>query len=149
MTTITTLPVAPSRADPSTFSTKADALLGALAGFVSEANLVAGEVNTNNTSSSTNATSATNSATSATNSALSASNSAAAAATNAGASIWVSGTTYAVGEARYSPTNIQVFRRIIAGAGTVDPFLDNVNWSPAIPSNSGSNIFLSNNFGGF
>ena len=47
MTTITTLPDAPSRADPSTFSAKSDALLGALDTFVTETNTVAGEVNAN------------------------------------------------------------------------------------------------------
>lgn len=47
MTTITTLPVAPSRTDPTTFSARGDALLGALAQFVTETNTVAGEVNTN------------------------------------------------------------------------------------------------------
>ena len=149
MTTITTLPVAPSRSDPSTFSTRADALLGALAGFVSETNLVGGEVNANATSASNSATSATNSATSATNSASNAAGNAVSAAASAGASIWVSGTNYSVGDARFSPINIQVFRRLIAGAGTLDPSLDNVNWSPALPLNSGSSIFLSNNFGGF
>jgi len=49
---ITTLPAAPSRAEPSTFSDKADALLGALDTFVTEANALetnvnAKEVNTN------------------------------------------------------------------------------------------------------
>lgn len=44
-TTITTLPPAPSRTDPDTFSSKSDALLGALNGFVTETNTVATEVN--------------------------------------------------------------------------------------------------------
>lgn len=49
---ITTLPAAPSRAEPSTFSAKGDALLGALDLFVTEANALetnvnAKEVNTN------------------------------------------------------------------------------------------------------
>ena len=37
-TPITALPDAPSRTEPSTFSTKADALVAALAGFVTETN---------------------------------------------------------------------------------------------------------------
>ena len=45
MTTITALPPAPSRTDPDTFSSKSDALLGALDGFVTETNTVVTEVN--------------------------------------------------------------------------------------------------------
>lgn len=55
MTTITTLPDAPSRTDPATFSTKSDALLGALATFVSETNTVAGECVTNAATATTKA----------------------------------------------------------------------------------------------
>ena len=48
MTTIATLPAAPNKATDSaaTFSSKADALVAALGDFVSQANSVAGEVNT-------------------------------------------------------------------------------------------------------
>jgi len=46
MTTITTLPTAPSRSNaPATFITLADNLLAALAGFVTQANAMAGELN--------------------------------------------------------------------------------------------------------
>lgn len=48
---ITPLPAAPSRADPTTFAVKGDALLGALASFVSEVNAVAEAMNLNDTSS--------------------------------------------------------------------------------------------------
>lgn len=54
-TTITPLPPAPSRTDPATFSDKSDALLGALATFVSETNTVAGEVNANAAAAATQA----------------------------------------------------------------------------------------------
>jgi hypothetical protein len=47
--TITTLPAAPSRADPTNFATKADALLGALAGFVTETNATGVNVDTKST----------------------------------------------------------------------------------------------------
>jgi len=50
---ITTLPPAPSRAEPSTFSDRGDALLGALAVFVTEANAL--EVNVNAKEVQTNA----------------------------------------------------------------------------------------------
>ena len=67
---------------------------------------------------------AANQVTLATNQATAASSSAVA----AGATAWVSGTTYAVGAARFSLINFQTYRRAIAGAGTVDPALDTVNW---------------------
>jgi hypothetical protein len=44
-TTISALPPAPSRADPSTFSTKADAFVAALPTFRTQANTLASEVN--------------------------------------------------------------------------------------------------------
>lgn len=64
--TITALPPAPTRADPTNFSARGDALMTALPGMVTEINTlkdqintVAGEVNTNATTASTGATTAT------------------------------------------------------------------------------------------
>ena len=114
MTTITALPPAPSRTDPDTFSSKSDALLGALDQFVTETNAVASEVNAS-------ATTASNSATAAAASAL-----------IAGATVWVSGTTYAIGDARYSPIDLQTYRRKTNGAGTTDPSADSTNWAQAV-----------------
>lgn len=54
---------------------------------------------------------------------------AAGSAAAAGAAIWVSGTTYAIGDARYSPADLQTYRRKTAGAGTTDPSLDGTNWA--------------------
>lgn len=45
MTTITPLPTPPTRADPTNFADRADAMMLALQGFVTETNTVAGEVN--------------------------------------------------------------------------------------------------------
>lgn len=152
-TTITTLPDAPSRADPATFSSKSDALLGALATFVTETNTVAGECVSNAAIATTQAglattngaaqvslataqvvlateqvalatTQATNSANSATASANS--------ALVAGAIAWVSGTTYAIGDTRYSPIDFQTYRRTTSGAGTTDPSADSANWTKAL-----------------
>lgn len=152
-TTITTLPDAPSRADPATFSSKSDALLGALATFVTETNTVAGECVSNAATATTQAglattngaaqvslataqvvlateqvalatTQATNSANSATASANS--------ALVAGAIAWVSGTTYAIGDTRYSPIDFQTYRRTTSGAGTTDPSADSANWTKAL-----------------
>lgn len=61
-----------------------------------------------------------------------------------GAIAWVSGTTYATGVSRYSPLDSQVYRRIIAGAGTTDPSLDKVNWS-VVNSLPNQNIVLPTN----
>jgi len=118
---ITALPTPPTRDDSVNFSARADAFLAALPVFGTETNAVA--VNAYNnavlaeagaTSASTNATIAANAATLATS------------AVNA--SLWVSGTTYALSAIVWSPLNGQLYRRIIAGAGTTDPSLDTVNW---------------------
>jgi hypothetical protein len=53
------------------------------------------------------------------------------AALSAGSIVWISGTTYATGDLRYSPLDFQSYRRITAGAGTTDPSLDVTNWSKA------------------
>lgn len=50
----------------------------------------------------------------------------------AGAIAWVSGTTYAIGNMRYSPINFLAYRRKTAGAGTTDPSLDTTNWALAV-----------------
>ena len=45
-----------------------------------------------------------------------------------GAAEWVSGTTYVLGDVVWSPIDYFPYRRIIAGAGTTDPSLDDTNW---------------------
>ena len=55
-----------------------------------------------------------------------------AAAASAGSIAWVSGTTYGVGDLRYSPIDFQNYRRKTAGGGTTDPSLDATNWAVAI-----------------
>lgn len=108
--TITALPTPPSRADSVNFSTRADALLAALVTFVNEMNAEALAVAANATLASSSATNA---------------------AASANAAIWVSGTTYAIGDVRWSPTTRYTYRRITAGAGTTDPSADATNWSLA------------------
>ncbi len=119
---VTALPTpVPQRSDPVNFAARADAFLTALPTFGTECNALQADVNAKQTAA---ATSATNAATSETN--------AAASATAAGVSsqvvAWVSGTTYAVGNVRYSPANFRTYRRITAGAGTTDPGSDSANW---------------------
>lgn len=66
---ITTLPPAPSRQTPATFSDKADALLGALDQFVTEANALETNVNASETAATASETAAAASETVATASA--------------------------------------------------------------------------------
>lgn len=53
-----------------------------------------------------------------------------------GVTLWVSGTTYAQYALVYSPSNLQTYRRISAGAGTTDPASDATNWAPVNPRNT-------------
>lgn len=43
---------------------------------------------------------------------------------------WVSGTSYAQGKIIRSPSDHQLYTRIVAGAGTTDPSADASNWRP-------------------
>ena len=111
---ISALPTPPSRQDPTNFNDRADAFLGALPQFQTEANALQTDVNAKQLAA---ASSATNAAASEL-----------AAANTAGATIWVSGTTYAIGANRFSPINFRTYRRKTAGAGTTDPSTDTTNW---------------------
>lgn len=84
---ITPLPTpVPSKTDPTNFDTRADAFLGALPTFATEANALSTEVNNESATAATAANNASASAVSAAASALSASNSATAATNAANAS---------------------------------------------------------------
>jgi len=56
----------------------------------------------------------------------------------ANVTLWISGTTYAVGNVVWSPTDYRSYRRIIAGAGTTDPVSDTTNWQVVPLQESGS-----------
>jgi hypothetical protein len=111
------------------FVTAADAFLGALPTFATEANALQTDVNAKQVSASN---SATNSLTYSNNSSASAAEAAASAQSAngaAGAAKWVSGTTYAEGDVRWSPSNYLSYRRKTAGSGTTDPANDPTNWA--------------------
>jgi hypothetical protein len=114
MTTITTLPPAPSRSDPANFATEADAFLGALPTFGTQANAVASEINAAAAAAAISKTQAEAGA--------------AAALATANTNLWVSGTTYAAGIVTYSPITFLSYRRKTTGAGTTDPSADSTNW---------------------
>lgn len=126
--TITALPSL-SRTDP-TFKADVDTFFGTdLPQFSIESEAARVEINVNTSTATTQANVATTQASLATTQAQAAAGS----ALVAGAVVWVSGTTYAVGDARYSPINLQTYRRKVAGAGTTDPSLDAVNWAIVSP----------------
>ena len=129
----------PSRADPVNFAARADAYHEALPITVDALNLQNAENNALN--AATNATklqvdatkaAAVSETTAIKDLALAAQTAAEVAAANAaatnGGQLWVSGTTYAAGYLVYSPLNKRSYRRLVAGAGTVDPSLDPTNW---------------------
>lgn len=119
---ITTLPAAPSRQDPANFADEADAFLGALPTFGTQANALASYVDGVAAAVDTDATNAAASA-----EAAAASETAAIAA--AGAVAWVSGSSYTIGDTVWSPTNFQTYRAKTTHSGvSTDPLDDTTNW---------------------
>ena len=117
-----TLPTPPSTSDPANFDARADAFFSALPGLQTSENLLKDNVYANAVVAYQNALqTATDSA--------AAQTAATTAQTYMGAIAWVSGTTYAIGDVRWSPGNGRVYRRITNGAGTTDPYNDPTNWS--------------------
>ena len=114
---ITALPTPPSRDDPTNFATRADAFLGALPTFATEANAQAATVNADAVSSAA--------------SAVTASTAAAGATAAANVTKWISGTTYTEGVMVWSPITYLSYRRKSTGGGTTDPSSDSTNWAQA------------------
>lgn len=130
MTTISALPPPPDPNDSlTTFNSKAFAFWAAIPGFRTEVNAVAVEINLNAIAAAASAASATTKAAEALVSELASVANAQAAAASAGGSAWVSGTTYAVGDRRWSLANGYLYRRRTVGAGTTDPSADATNWA--------------------
>jgi hypothetical protein len=157
---LTAPPTPPTTADPASFDTRADALVAWLPTMVAEQNDLADNVHANALEAEAEAVAAAASAGAAASSASGASAavaagvataqanadaaaaaagaSAAAAAASVGAIAWVSGTSYSIGDLRWSPANRFIYRRLTAGAGTTDPSLDATNWAPLVDASLGA-----------
>jgi len=138
---MTAPPTAPSRSDSANFASRGDAFLGWFATQYTDLVAALANVYANAVDAYNNATAASASQASASASEAAAAASAQAAATSAGAAIWVSGTTYAIGDVRWSPVTRYVYRRITAGAGTTDPSADATNW--IVASSGGPQLVVS------
>lgn len=129
--TMTALPSAPLPTDDNaTFNSKAFALLGALAGFVTEANATEAAVDADAAAALAHKNAAATSETNASDFASAAAGNAAAAATSAGAAIWAAG-SYSTGQAARSPSNMRVYIARTTGSKPTDPALDPTNWQLA------------------
>lgn len=132
---ITALPTPPDPNDRATFNTRAYPWSVAQQTLATEVGAVAANVFDNATEAASSAALAADQiplAAAQVTLAMTQAQAAAGSALLAGAVAWVSGQTYAVGDARYSPLNLQTYRRKTAGAGTTDPSADATNWAPAI-----------------
>jgi hypothetical protein len=117
---------------PENFAATADAFLGEFPRFVTEANDLVADVNTAKTICTSAASAATQKAADAMQHATAARDAASLAGAAAGAAAWVSGRYYAAGETAYSSRTSLVYRRVVAGSGTVDPSLDTTNWKEVL-----------------
>lgn len=113
---ISPLPTPPSREDPTNFATRADAFLGALPTFQSEANALQTDVNSKQTTASTAATTATTQAGIATTQAGIATTQAGIATTQAG---------IATSSASSASASWDLFDDRMLGAKSSDPTVDN------------------------
>lgn len=128
-TPITNLPTPPSRQEPSTFSVRADAFLGALPDFGTEVNAAGDFID--GVGAQVTADAATASA------------AAASAVAAAGATEWVSGASYDAGDVVYSPVDFQTYRAKTTHSGvTTDPSADATNWVKISVSNIENNALL-------
>jgi hypothetical protein len=138
---INPLPPAPQPTDsPQQFNIKAFAFVDALDDFGTEANALAVAANTS-------ASNAANSASFANAKAIEAAASASLAQQTANVTQWASGTTYAVGDAVYSPTSFVTYRSRSAFTSNTDPVNDPVNWQSLEGISTGKAIAMAIVFG--
>lgn len=128
---ITPLPTPPSRDDPTNFATRADAFLGALPDFATEANALAVDVNADAADAAQSVLDAAAEVALAEAAVVEAETAAAGAAAAANVTKWISGTTYTEGSVVWSPITYLSYRRKSTGGGTTDPSSDTTNWAQA------------------
>jgi len=134
--TFTTPPDAPTRQQPSTFSTRADAFLSWMVTFTGELTTAVSWFSTTASTVSTDATTASDAASAtaanvvaASGFADSASDFADNAASAAGATVWVSAAAYTAGDGVSSPVDFQTYRAKLTHSGVAtDPSADATNW---------------------
>jgi len=134
--TFTTPPTAPTRQEPSTFSTRADAFLSWMVTFKGELTTAVSWFSTTASTVSTDATTASDAAiataadvVAASGFADSASDFADNAASAAGATVWVSAAAYTAGDGVSSPVDFQTYRAKTTHSGVAtDPSADATNW---------------------
>lgn len=120
-TPISSLPAAPDRTQPSTFSTRADALVSALSTFVAETNAAGDYIDGVGTAVDADASAAATSASEA---------AASAAAASQEAAEWVSGASYTEGDVVWSPVDYNSYRAKTTHSGVAtDPSSDTTNWA--------------------
>lgn len=133
-TPITPYATPPSSGDSANFDARADAKVADDVVKVGEYNALAANVFANAVEAAADAVTATTKAGEAEAARLASVANAQAAAASAGAIAWVSGTTYAEGDPRWSPADGRVYRRRTPGAGATDPSGDPTNWAPIAPN---------------
>ncbi len=132
---LTPPPIAPHTSDPVSFAARMDARLAWQDVNVAEMTALQADVATKQTAATQAAADAaaqlvlttTQTGLASAQAALAAASAASAAAT-AAASAWVSGQAYALNVCAISQIDFQTYRRIVAGAGAVDPKNDTDNW---------------------
>lgn len=122
---ITAVPTpVPLRTDRANFAARGDAMMGWFPDGIDEINDTSDYMDDAANFAEQEANEAEASATAAAASNVAAGANAAAAAASAGATVWVTGTTYAAGVVRYSPTNFQTYRDTVGGVSNTDPASD-------------------------
>lgn len=122
---ITAVPTpVPLRTDRANFAARGDAMMGWFPTGISGINTTLTYFGNAVSFVEQEANEAEASATAAAASNAAAAVNAAAAAASAGATVWVTGTTYAAGNVRYSPTNFQTYRDTVGGLSNTDPASD-------------------------
>jgi hypothetical protein len=122
-----TLPIPPQRKDgPAVFADHGDTFMAALPAFEVRMEAIDTHVTILEAAAAASATAANAKA-------VEAAASAVIAVGATGAAVWVSGTTYAFGDVRWSPINGLVYRRMAAGSSALDPSSDVGVWAPLSP----------------